>query len=557
VIFGRRRGQAEYAAAYGAVTVPEPLIEGSHVLGTVEARNTGTTTWYRAPADGHAVDIAVYLDGVLHATGHMLGEAAVPGASATFSYLLQVPEVGAHTLRFDLTAQNLCFFSERGSPPRTLETCVVAAPVPSRGEALLRTATAHNPWFDWPTHGVSRDRRGRPWPLFVKRAVGCRLTDVEGREYVDFVMGFGAALLGYAHPRIQSALRSALDSGATVPLPHEIEMEVTEALCAAVPCAEMVVFGKNGSDVCTAAVRLARAVTGRAHVVFCGYHGWQDWYLQRAGSPFANVTGTSAALAVPFTFNDIASLEAALERHRGAVAAVMLEPAAPVEGPQGPLRDADPPFLRAAQELAARHGAVLVFDEILTGFRYPSGTVQRAHGVVPDLCCLGKALGAGLPLSALVGRAEIFRRGMGAIYYGPTFKSETLSLVSTREALGLYRDIDVPAHVARVGGALRDGVNRICGALGLAAEMIGPPFRMVVSFAGAPGGDAVLMRTLLHQELLRRGVLTYKGFLLPSLAHDDAAIALAVEAYREALEVVGEAIKDGSLARRLEIPPLA
>ena len=555
MIFRRRRGQAEYAVAYGAATVPDPLVEGSRVHGTIEARNTGTTTWYRAPDDGHAVDVAVYLDGVLHATGHILDEAAGPGASATFSYLLDVPEAGAHSLRFDLIAQNLCFFSERGSPPKTLEVHAVPAPVGSRGEALLRVAGPRNPWFDWPTHGTSRDGRGQPWPLFAKRAVGCRVTDVDGREYLDFVMGFGSALLGYAHPRIQTALRSALDSGATLPLPHEIEMEVTEALCAVVPCAEMVVFGKNGSDACTAAVRLARAVTGRPYVVFCGYHGWQDWFLQRDEFPFTRVTGTSTALAVPFAFNDIASLEAALERHRGAVAAVMLEPAAPVEGPQGPLRDADPPFLRAAQELAARHGAVLVFDEILTGFRYPSGTVQRAHGVIPDLCCLGKALGAGLPLSALVGRAEIFRRGMEAIYYGPTFKSETLSLAAAREALAVHRDIDVPAHVARVGAALRDGVNRICAGLGLAAEMIGPPFRLVVSFE-APAADSRLMRTLLQQELLRRGVLTYKGFLLPSLAHDDASIAQALEAYAGALGAVRDAIKAGSLARRLEIPPL-
>jgi glutamate-1-semialdehyde 2,1-aminomutase len=555
VIFRRRRGQAEYAVAYGASTVPEPLVEGSHVRGTIEAHNTGTATWYRVPDDGHAVDVAVYLDGRLHATGHMLDEVAVPGASAIFSYLLDVPAVGAHTLRFDLIAQNLCFFSERGSAPKTLEVHAVAAPVASRGEALLRVARARNPWFDWPTHGTSRDGRGQPWPLFAKRAVGCRVTEVDGREYLDFVMGFGSALLGYAHPRIQAALRSALDSGATLPLPHEIEMEVTEALGAVVPCAEMVVFGKNGSDACTAAVRLARAVTGRPYVVFCGYHGWQDWFLQRDGFPFTRVTGTSTALAVPFAFNDIASLEAALEGHRGAVAAVMLEPAAPVEGPQGPLRDADPLFLRAAQELAARHGAVLVFDEILTGFRYPSGTVQRAHGVIPDLCCLGKALGAGLPLSALVGRAEIFRRGMEAIYYGPTFKSETLSLAAAREALAVHRDIDVPGHVARVGAALRDGVNRICAGLGLAAEMIGPPFRLVVSFE-APHADSRLMRTLLQQELLRRGVLTYKGFLLPSLAHDDAAIAQALEAYGGALGDVRDAIKDGSLARRLEIPPL-
>ena len=553
---GRSIDDAAYAVAYGAAAVPDPLVAGSHVRCTIEARNAGTTTWRRAPQDGHAVDVAVYLDGTLHTTGHMLSETALPGASVTFACVLRVPEAGDHELRFELITQNLCFFSERGSPPLTLPVLVVAPSAPSRGEALLRCALARNPWFDWPTQGVSRDGHGTLWPLFARHAVGCRLTDVEGREYLDFVMGFGAALLGYAHPRIQAALRSALDSGPTLPLPSEIEMEVTDLLCSMVPCAEMVVFGKNGSDVCTAAVRLARAVTGRSHVVFCGYHGWQDWYLQRDGFPPARVTGTSTALAVPFVFNDVASLEAALERHRGAVAAVMLEPAVPAEGPQGPLRDADPRFLRDAQALAARHGALLVFDEILTGFRYPSGTVQRAYGVVPDLCCLGKALGGGLPLSALVGRAEIFRRGMGAIYYGPTFKSETYSLVAAREALALYQEVDVPAHVARVGGALRGEVNRICGALGLDAEMIGPPFRMLVRFDGVAEADARSMRTLLHQELLRRRLLTYKGFLLPCLAHDDAAVAQAVEAYRAALGVVAAAVKDGSLASRLEIAPL-
>jgi len=557
MIFRRGRRDTEYAVAYGKLAIPEPLVAGSHVRCSIDARNTGTSTWRRAPEDGGAVDLAVYLDGALHATGHMLEDSTAPGAPAVFSFLLRVPESGEHSLRLDLVAQNQCFFSERGSAPLSLPVRAVRPSLPSHGEALLDTAVARNPWFEWPTQGVSRDERGQLWPLFVRRALGCRITDAEGREYLDFVMGFGSALLGYAHPHIHAALHAALDSGAILPLPHEIEMEVTDALCAAVPCAEMAVFGKNGSDACTVAVRLARAVTGRSHVVFCGSHGWQDWYLQRDGFPPARVTGTSEARVVPFAFNDIASLEAGLDRHRGAVAAVMLEPAAPVEGPQGPLRDADPVFLRAAKELAARHGALLVFDEILTGFRYPSGTVQRAHGVTPDLCCLGKALGGGLPLSAVVGRAEIFRRGMPSIYYGPTFKSEAYSLVAAREALRLYRDIDVPAHVGRVGRQLRDEVNRICQTLRLSAEMIGPPFRMTMGFTGASDLDLRLMRTLLHQELLRRRVLTYKGFLLPSLAHDDPAIAQATQAYGEALSVVADAIKDGSLARRLAIPPLS
>src|SRR5262245_45611440 len=130
------------------------------------AHNNGTTTWCRVPDDGRAVDLAVYLNGVLHTTGHMLDEAVVPGASTTYSFMLRVPEAGDHTLRVDLVAQTVCFFSERGTQPQALGLRVIASPSSNRGDVLLRAAIAHNPWFDWPTQGVSRDARGQAWPLF-------------------------------------------------------------------------------------------------------------------------------------------------------------------------------------------------------------------------------------------------------------------------------------------------------------------------------------------------------------------------------------------------------
>src|SRR5262249_54470295 len=179
--------------------------------------------------------------------------------------------------------------------------------------------------------------------------------------------------------------------------------------------------------------------------------------------------------------------------------------------------------------------ALLIFDEIITGFRYPGGSVQKATGVVPDLACFGKGLSAGMPLSALVGRRRIMKAFMHRVYYGPTFQSEVYSLAAAKEALTIYGEVDVPGHIWDHGNRLKAGINRICHDLGVHAEMIGPPFRMVLSFREAEAHHVTLMRTLVQQELLKRGVLTYMGFMLPSYAHDDQALEETLEAFAHAL----------------------
>jgi len=431
------------------------------------------------------------------------------------------------------------------------ETTAEAATPSSR---LMDEALATNHWFSLPTGGVSWSRTGRPYPVFARDARGCHITDVEGRTYLDYIMGWGCALLGHAHERIRRAVSEALGSGGVISLPSVVEMEVTRQLCAEIPCAEMAVFGKNGSDVCTAAVRLARVHTGREQVLVCGYHGWQDWHVEKMGFAATGVLERSRPPVHTFRFNDLADFTRVLHAHRGKVAAVMLEPAGPVEGLNGPLRDADPDFLREVATLTRRAGALLIFDEIITGFRYPQGSVQRATGVVPDLACFGKALSAGMPLSALVGRADVFRAAMGRIYYGPTFKSEVYSLAAAREALQFYREHDVPGHIASYGRRLRDGVNQICRRTGVPAELIGPPFRMALSFEEPSAHRIDLMRTLVQQELLRQGVLTYLGFMLPSYAHDDETLAQTLKAFDHALHELAEALRRDDFAPRLEIP---
>ena len=397
---------------------------------------------------------------------------------------------------------------------------------------------------------------GSGFPQFAREARGCRIIDIEGRQYVDYLMGWGSALLGYADDRIQRAIADALGSGAILTLTHHLMPEVGEMLCKMFPGAESATFGKNGSDVCTAAVRLARVYTRRPIVLVCGYHGWQDWYVERFGFAATGIPVRNDPLTVTFPFNDLERVSQLLEAHRGQVAAVMLEPAGPIEGSSGPIKDADPIFLKEIRTLAHNDGALLIFDEIMTGFRYLHGSVQQATGVVPDLTCLGKALSAGMPLSALIGRREIFQKSIGNIFYEPTFKGEVYSFAAAREALTIYHERDIPTRLWDFGNRLRTVINELCERFRIPAGVIGPPYRMLLAFGEIDARRRDLMRTLVHQELLKHGVLTTQNLLLPSAAHDDEALEATRQAFQRALEVLAASLEDDRFASRLEIPPL-
>jgi glutamate-1-semialdehyde aminotransferase len=368
-------------------------------------------------------------------------------------------------------------------------------------------------------------------------------------------MGSASTLLGYAHERIQQALSRALGSGATLSLPHVLQFEVTEMLRRMIPSAEMVAFGKNGSDVCTLAVRLARLHTGRRMILSNGYHGWQDWFVEGCGFASTGIPERGEALIAGFEFNNAQSVADLFQAHRGRVA-VILEPAGPVaEGHNGPVPDADPAFLREVADLAHRHGALVVFDEIMTGFRYRGGSVQHATGVLPDLTCLGKALSNGMPLSALVGRADLFLSCLPRAFYYPTYANEAYSLAAAREALAIYQEQDVPAHVWDYGNRLRGEINQLCRNFDVPGEVIGPPFRMLLAFQESDPRRLRLMQTLVHQELLKQGVFAHL-VLIPSLAHDEQALAETCRAYESALGVLAEAMRQDRFADHLQVPLL-
>ena len=280
-------------------------------------------------------------------------------------------------------------------------------------------------------HGVS--------PYFARRAKGSRVWDVDDNEYVDFASALAAISLGYADPDVNAAVAKQLADGTIYSLSHPLETEVAELICDAVPCAEAVRFGKNGSDATAGAIRIARAYTGRDHVLVCGYHGWQDWYIG-ATARNKGVPQPTSALTHTFPYNDLPALEALLDRYSGQVAAVILEPMNATQPADG--------YLKGVQALTKKAGAVLVFDETITGFRYALGGAQEKFGVTPDLATFGKALANGFPLSAVAGRKDIMME-MEHVFFSFTMGGETLSLAAANRLPP--RDTQGPRAVPAVG----------------------------------------------------------------------------------------------------------
>lgn len=383
---------------------------------------------------------------------------------------------------------------------------------------------------------VYEDEEG-VFPEFAVAADGYEITAADGRTFVDWVSAFGPVLLGYRRPEVEEAVRAQLEAGPMLSLAHPVEVELAEALIEMVPCAEMVAFGKNGSDVTLAAVRVARAATGRDLILQCGFHGFHDWYTTQYRTK--NVHGIPKALRAfvhEFPYNDLDAIEWLFMRYPEEVAAVVMEPVN--------LLLPEPGFLEGVRELTRQHGALLVWDELVTGFRLGNGGAQEHFGVTPDLACLGKGLANGMPLSAIVGRRE-YMRHLPDTAYGMTYRGEAASLAAGLAVTRVLRREPVAERLAETGSRLREMFREACARQGVAGDMLGPPARMTVRFEAAGGLDPSRLRTLFVRECARHGVLT-TGTLLPSYAHDDRALELTARAIDAALETIAEAIRAGA-----------
>jgi glutamate-1-semialdehyde aminotransferase len=375
-------------------------------------------------------------------------------------------------------------------------------------------------------------------PLYLRSGKGARVIDVDGNEYLDWSMGVGPLSLGYAHPAVDAAIRAQLEDGITFSLMHPLEVEVAELIRELVPGAEAVRFSKTGADVVSAAVRLARAFTGRNRVLCCGYHGWHDWYIGVTDRD-RGVPEAVSELTFTVPYNDLSALLDSLDED---TACVVLEPVT-----FEPPKEA---YLHRLREACAENGTLLVFDEMWTGFRLALGGAQERFGVRADLACFSKAVANGMPLSVLTGRRDVMTLLERDVFFFTTFGGEALSLAAAKATLTEMRQQEVPAHLDRVGRRLGDGYNGLARELGLAyTSCLGYGCRTLVTFDSAVG-NPLETKSLVQQELLRRGVL-WAGFHNVSYAHTDADVDYTLAAFREALSVLDEAVRAGDVRAAL------
>jgi glutamate-1-semialdehyde 2,1-aminomutase len=384
-------------------------------------------------------------------------------------------------------------------------------------------------------------------PYFVVRGEGSRVWDADGNEYIDFINGLASITLGYKDPDVTAAVKAQLDEGVIFSLPHPIEIKVAETLCSMVPCADMVRFGKNGSDATTGAVRLARAFTGRDHIAVCGYHGWQDWYI---GTTARNrgVPKAVSELTHVFPYNDLPALEQLFKKFPGEFAAVIMEPMNVMEPAPG--------YLESVKELAHKHGALLVFDETITGFRYSNGGAQEMLGVTPDLATFGKGLANGYPLSALAGRGDVMSL-MEEIFFSFTFGGEALSLAAAHATMNKLKSCPVVDTLSLRGKRLIIELKNLIEKHGLSDyfSVVGHPSWSFLLMKDVGAYSQWQIKTYFLQEMFARGILTLGTHNL-SYAHSEADIDLLIETYNTVLPLIGHAIRAETLEAALMCKPL-
>ncbi|MCH7965232.1 MAG: aminotransferase class III-fold pyridoxal phosphate-dependent enzyme [Bacteroidetes bacterium] len=381
-------------------------------------------------------------------------------------------------------------------------------------------------------------------PKYLEKGNGSHVWDVDGNEYIDFNMGIGPLSLGYAYPKVDNAIKRQLENGITFSLMHPLEVEVAKLIHEVIPNAESVRYSKTGADVTTAAIRVARAYTGREKILCCGYHGWHDWYIsvtdKNNGIPKA-----INDLTFTINYNDIQSVKDSIDSD---IAAIILEPFV-FEPPKDN-------FLHELRKLCDDNGILLIFDEMWTGFRIALGGAQEYFEVKADMATFSKAVANGMPLSILTGRKEVMKVLDNDVFFYTTFGGEALSLAAAKATIEELRDKNVPAYLAAQGKKLKDGYNQIANDLGMDfTKCIGYECRSLITF-DAEAGNPLEIKALVQQEMIKRGIL-WGGFHNMSFSHTDADIEYTLKVYREVLPILKKAVDENSVMKYLNGEPVA
>lgn len=382
-------------------------------------------------------------------------------------------------------------------------------------------------------------------PKYLQRGKGSHVWDVDGNEYLDYTMAVGPLSLGYAYDKVDEAIRKQLEDGITFSLMHPLEVEVAQLINKVVPNAESIRYSKVGADVTSAAVRLARAYTGRNKVLCCGYHGWHDWYIsvtdRNKGIPQA-----VQDLSFTFNYNDIQSVIDSIDED---TACVILEPFV-FEEPKDN-------FLHKLRDICTQNGTILIFDEMWTGFRIAVGGAQEYFGVKADLACFSKAVANGMPISILTGKKEIMKLLDKDVFFFTTFGGEALSLAAVKATVTEIIEKNVPDYLTRQGRKLKDGYNTIAKKLGMDyTKCSGFDCRTIITFDGEKSGcNPLEMKSLVQQEMIKRGIL-WGGFHNMSFSHTDEDIEYTLKAYEDVLPILKKAVEEKNVKSYLRGEPV-
>lgn len=382
-------------------------------------------------------------------------------------------------------------------------------------------------------------------PKYLQRGKGSHVWDVDGNEYLDYTMAVGPLSLGYAYDKVDDAIRQQLKDGITFSLMHPLEVEVAQLINKVVPNAESIRYSKVGADVTSAAVRLARAYTGRNKVLCCGYHGWHDWYIavtdRNKGIPQA-----IQDMSYTFNYNDIQSVIDSIDED---TACVILEPFVFDEPKDN--------FLHKLRDICTENGTVLIFDEMWTGFRVAVGGAQEYFGIKADLACFSKAVANGMPISILTGKKEIMQLLEKDVFFFTTFGGEALSLAAVKATVTEIIEKNVPAYLAKQGRKLKDGYNAIVNKLGMDyTKCSGFDCRTIITFdAEKSGCNPLEMKSLVQQEMIKRGIL-WGGFHNMSFSHTDEDIEYTLKAYEDVLPILKKAVSEKNVKAYLKGEPV-
>lgn len=405
------------------------------------------------------------------------------------------------------------------------------------------------------TYAKGDDQYPEFMPVYLARGKGCHVWDVDGNEFIEYGMGLRSVTLGHAYESVAEAACRQIHLGTNFVRPSPIELECAEALQEMIAGAEMVKFGKHGSDANNAAVKLARAFTGRDLVAVCGDHpifSVDDWFIGSTAMA-AGIPAAVQSLTLKFRYNDLESLRELFSRYPAKIAAVILEAEKDIPPADG--------FLAGLKELCQEEGAVLIFDEMITGFRWDNGGAQQFHGIAPDLSTFGKGMGNGFSVSALVGRRDIMQRGglrhenERVFLLSTTHGAETHGLAAALETMRIYRTEPVVETLWRQGERLAAGIREVVRELGLDDyfQIRGRPCCLVYSTLDQEKKSSQAFRTLFLQETMRRGLLMPS--LVVSYSHVDADIERTVEGLAAALQVYRRALEEG-IEKHLEGRPV-